>query len=654
MEQSFKQFSSLYFVCFLVTVVASREPIQRNGFASHQARIDFQAAQRQPASSLKSVCVSAIENFLQSKTFADDSAEAISTIVKANVKAVKALETRFRTRKGYSLLSPFNKLRDWSRYKLQRLHGHPYPIMAIDEAPRAYAWGKYIFNQLDEESMALLEIEKIADELIAATVQVKSFNEDIQILADRATNLAIQKQIFQNEVSKHKQMPFGIKVRHPILVRNAQGKMEEKMTESYFGSIVQFELEIQKISSELFGLQKVANDRGFEQAILIKKLETFRHEAIRHSTINGKAPPDNFKAIIDDITSLYENESAKRIHSDYSPPSWVWDLLKWRQLGYELKSILVKDFPRIKDETKLGNYLKFVTTKLDDNEKRILGLQNIGQLVGWYKNTKWARLIIALGTPSAAGAVAGGDKAKEYTVSIWNFLWEDKKRREECATKESSEDFAKCSIEFLQQRFPKKIFDAEHAKIDLITMKLEITDEKVQREFDKIMIRRNKFLMETKAKEQFSTLASQALKLLDRSSDEYRENLLEEKDEQKFQERLLSNNHNVGYLIYKHFSMYRRGEVQSLVNSIVKAKNAEARDALVKALKELKEGDKELEALAADLEQILKERSELLKAQEQNKEADKAIDSTIEKSIEKVPEETTGSSDEGAIVPPPL
>lgn len=625
-----KALSSLYFVLFLVTILQAHQatlktPTQALAFGPSALKANSVAGPmtRQPSSATApsaSICAEALKKFIQEGS-----------------SVGKKLEKNFATNRGLKLLSPLNPLRDWLRHKLQILHGHPYPVMAIDESPRAYAWAQFVFGKLDDESKQLLEVEKITEELNASLARVRAFESDIQGFVEKATNLSIQKRIFEQELAKNNAIPFGIQFKYPALVRNDQGVLEEKVVESYFGNRVQFELELSKIRATLGSLQEGVNDRGYEQAVLIKKLETYRHEALRQQVALQNAPfPTEVNTIVEQITALYTSQGAEKFKKEFSPPNWIWQKLKWAQLSAELKTFIITDIPKIKDESKLSNLIKYITS-LSDEEKRMLGLNNVQEKVEWYKRTKWVRLVSTVGGAASVAGVTGHEKAKELIKIFWNFVWEERREKEACAAKETPDAFADCVVTYLKEKFPKKIFAADHAIVDVLNEKGQIADPEIAKEVVDILARRNKFLFAENSKNTFAAPAKKALVLGDKSSPEYREHLIEIADEAAFKEQLLADNPKTGYMMFKYGLLYGRASIHVLVQSVVTAPSTDDRSTFLKALRALQKDNEKLKELADDLEEILQKHDEVIKTEKELKTADLAVDKTIDASIVKDP-----------------
>ncbi len=577
--------------------------------------------------------------------------EEFSQLAENGVLKSSVFRRRLERRISYQLLRPLAPLRDLLKYRLQVLNGHPYPIMAIDESPRAFGWAKHLFGKLDEESAGLLEVDKIEGELQAALKRVRAYGADVEGLVDRNTNLLLFREALQRELKARATDQFG-RVRYPVIARGSKGALKVESSEAYFGTRAQMEIEFRRIRKQLRELEREGADRLFEQQILIKKLETYRHEAIRQSTaLGGVEFSSSVKELLEGIAALQVVEKVPgggipHTRTQFSPPEWVRQRLKWMQLGREFESIVMTDIPKLKNDERLGKVMKYIQS-LSESEKRMLGLQNTSDKIEWYKRTKWVRIAATTGGIVTAGGVTFGEKGMQLVETAWDYLWEDQRRKEECAGKPSPEEFAECATIYLQDKFPERIFLVDRSEAELFDQNSRITDPEIAVEVADLLERRNRFVYETNRKGQFEGPARAGLLLSDRSSASYRDALVRESNDEVFSERLLSERLERGYLMFNYSSVYRKAEVRRLVRAVMAADSQEMRALMLTGLERTLPGNRTLEKLARDLEEILELREAFKEGRLDVERTDRRIAETLEQLVdarEDEPEGTPGSS----------
>ncbi|MEN9722697.1 MAG: hypothetical protein RJB38_683, partial [Pseudomonadota bacterium] len=402
----------------------------------------------------------------------------------------------------------------------------------------------------------------------------------------------------------------------------------------YFGSRPQVAIELKKTSLKLREIQSRAAERAYEQAILIKKLETYRHEVLRQAQSLQQPPlPPEHQATFNEILSIFQTTEAKALKPEYQPPEWIWQKLKWVQLHAELKSLFLRDAPKSRDESALTRVFKYIQS-LSEEEKRSLGVQDMSSSLNWFKRTKWARVITTWVGFGAAAEITVGDTARSHLFSVWEFFWEDRIRKEQCASKPSPEEYTACAIEYLRDKFPTEILFSHERAQELFDEKNVITQPVMRAEFEDLTRRRNQFLYESKQKEHFSAAAKQGILLSDRSSSEYRQHLIQETDEDTFKTDLLSEAPEKGYLMFKYASAYRRPEVRSLAQTLSSATSLDQVETLLLAMKNLHPGNELLKELATDLGEIMKARIEYRQAQRAEKTTESALQKAASDAIE--------------------
>lgn len=384
----------------------------------------------------------------------------------------------------------------------------------------------------------VLSVEDIRTEVNELLKRVEAYPDDYKRFIDETATMAAQADALEHILKNGEYPSHSIELMLPVADVKADGSVVVTMQKQYFGSDVQMKLRLKELKSELahrtakkFFTLNTKQNLAIQQAIALKKLETYRHELIRHSTLNpGKELPAELKAQFARLDALYDDAKNGKFKSDYRLPHWAWDRLRWIQLWGETRSVLEKDIPKLKDMEENSKLLAFLK-ELPEEDRRALGIGKLADSASILGRTKWLTVIVGAGTATTTLGTAA--------TQGYEFFIADKRARETCAGMVNDEDFLNCLQEYVQQKFPRKaiaqIFSDRSVFVD---PQGKIADEEVAEVVQDVLRRRVKF----QESENFKNNAREALmkaleKIMaekDPGSMAYRKKIIESENDQAF------------------------------------------------------------------------------------------------------------------------
>lgn len=388
----------------------------------------------------------------------------------------------------------------------------------------------------------VISMEEIRTEVSDLLKKVEAYPAEYKRFIDETATMSAQADALEEIIRRGDHNAHGIKLQLPAADVQADGSVVMSMREEYFGTDVQMKLRLKELKEQVvnrtaakFFTLSTNQNLTIQQAIAFKKLETFRHELMRHASLNpGKKLTEEMEVVLNRLYALYADANAIKLKKDYRLPYWAWDRLRWIQLYGEVRSVVEKDIPKLRDMEQNSKVLEFLKN-LPEEDKRALGLGRISESLSLWSRTNWGTVILGTGTV-AAGTGTGvwqvGTAAYEYFIS-------DGRAREACASILNDEDFINCTQEYLQLKFPKKsIAEILSHKSVFTNPEGSIADDEVAKVVKDILKRRLAF-QET---ENFKTNAREALQKAleeimgehDMSSVAYRKKMVETPNDQAF------------------------------------------------------------------------------------------------------------------------
>jgi hypothetical protein len=185
--------------------------------------------------------------------------------------------------------------------------------------------------------------------------------------------------------------------------------------------------------------------------------------------------PDDLQQAVNQIRSLYVGSNERNsFRSELLAPRQAWEELRWLQLGSEVRSLFVRDIPRLADGAANSKILEFFKG-LSPEEKRALGVSNVADAITIIGRTRWAGLVVALG----GGITTTGGGAKV----AWDFFIHDSKAQQACITASDKDDqFVECLQSYLQEKFPIEALQEILSDLPaFIDRQAEISDPRVRR-----------------------------------------------------------------------------------------------------------------------------------------------------------------------------
>ncbi len=426
---------------------------------------------------------------------------------------------------------PFRKVREALREKLQYLHNHPYTAYGIDIAPTASFWASRPFEKpVTETKPPVVEVSTLKEkenepekpkekdnkdnkdaedtfstavkvekdnkvkedkpvkkldakdaEEITATINghlnsVENFTRDLEKLLDDAANNELRIAAILKALNDAKRN-FDLAIDYTEYER-VDGKLVPKTVSIDGRTKVGLMLDLKSLREKRLALEDRLAERTFDQAVQIKKLETYRAELKYYMAKNKGMPlPKDYEAILNRINLLYSKEDPTMIKNSVRPPTWAWERLKNLQLVEELKSVMQNDIvhlaKKIKDkDDKVKKAIDYVKS-LPEEERKALGVENLA--------TNEGRMRIARLFWSIAGSSVGLS-GTVFSKTIIKFIFESRDERTKCAQIDDEKEFLQCCEDYLRKKFPK---DFELARLNLkklFNSDGHVTDPKLEAE----------------------------------------------------------------------------------------------------------------------------------------------------------------------------
>jgi hypothetical protein len=553
-------------------------------------------------------------------------------------QAVALVQNRYGQFAAGTLGRTVGQWRDWARKKLQVWHQHEYPIVVWDDATpiKAYTLAADALNKLDEGARALLpEVQKIKDEILGSPAFgnqsakpglleiATTYPARYDTYLDETATMAAQIEVLE-DILKQNKLPRSHNIDLDLPVANVKpdGSIAISTRIESFASKEQLEIQLLKMKDELkirtgkkyFGANAMSNI-SVEQAVAIKKLETYMQELTRQFNKNAdaKIPPD-IKQIYEGILKLYK-EDGVTLRDEYRLPYWAWDRLRWQQLRGELKSVAQKDLPKLKDQAQNDKILQFLKG-LSPEEARALGVGKLAETSTLWGRTKFGGLgAYILGGGATFGTTTYG---LSYPLQgVYQFVMGDRIAKQRCASLEDDYQFASCAQEYATLKFPGKatlqLFQSGKAFLD---PEGNIQDEKVRREIKDLMARRQKFIQDLRYQQNSREATEEAIRRMmaekDPGSDAYRQRVIETKDTNIFTFDLMGNgnpqvNSMLEYRFPVHFKAYRQ-ELKAILDSQLDSELQ---------IDQLTKLERKAPAMANGLRDILRDRARYLRDAEE-------------------------------------
>lgn len=393
-------------------------------------------------------------------------------------------------------------------------------------------------KEVEARPAPVLSVEEIRAEVNELLKKVEAYPDTYKRFIDETATMAAQADALEDIIRRGDYNSHSIELMLPVADVKPDGSVSVTMQKQYFGSDVQMKLRLKELKNEVahrtakkFFTLNTKQNLAIQQAIALKKLETYRHELIRHSTLNpGKELPPEFQAQLARLDALYDDAKKGKFKSDYRLPHWAWDRLRWIQLWGEVRSVLEKDIPKLKDKEQNSKLLAFLK-ELSPEDQRALGIGKLADSASILGRTKWVTVLVGAGTATTTFGTAA--------TQGYEFFIADKRARETCAGMVNDEDFLNCVQEYVQQKFPRKsiaqIFSDRSVFVD---PEGKIADEEVAEVVQDVLRRRVRF----QESENFKNNAREALmkaleKIMaekDPGSTAYRKKLVEAENDQAF------------------------------------------------------------------------------------------------------------------------
>ncbi|OFY99780.1 MAG: hypothetical protein A2Z97_14690 [Bdellovibrionales bacterium GWB1_52_6] len=422
------------------------------------------------------------------------------------------------------------------RNGLRNLQDHTYPIIALDDATpvHAHALAADAFQRLTDEQRALVNLESIKVDLFETLKSVENYKIQMEQFIDQSATTTAQVEALELWL-KNNPHARNFTLELPTL-RIEDGKLVEGIERTIFPDDISVRIKIRELKRELRhrlgfwqlkpnGAQKLAVD----QAIKIKRLETFRSELIRQELANkdpAKMLPDDLRDAVNRINALYDPAIPGKIKQELRPPGWAEEQLKILQTHAELKTFVLKAVPSNLEKAEQNKIVQFVK-QLKPEDKQALGINKFANAVGLISRSTWITRVVTA-TTSGGGLLA----------SAYELKFSDRAAKEKCASSESEDVFVTCVREYLVSKFAGRFALVELDKLDLINGEGQISDPRIVKEIKDVKLRRAKYLKNQNRTAELDDATRLSIRENGISEEKLRLDLVESKADEDFKTRL--------------------------------------------------------------------------------------------------------------------
>jgi hypothetical protein len=468
----------------------------------------------------------------------------------------------------------------------------------------------------DQESKKIikeaLSVEEIPTELMKKLDIVEGFQADINRFVKDRDQLEILKVILEKKLKDSTIRPGKIEIHLPqeVAARLLNDSIrDDRMVSSIVrNSKVDIAIDLKKINSLIGSTHQRANQRGYEQAILVKELETAKAE-IERFKVDFKSPaqiPEVLQILERRLDAMFVDDSARALKPELAPPRWTWDKLTWISLIGESKALFLTKLPEKLDKSKIIGLYKYIDS-LSEAERRSMGIHKVWSMTKWFNLSNKARVGITSGLfTGGTGMLAVGWKGVSWGID--RVYWK-KKAKEECAEKEGSA-FVECAFEYLQMAFPQRGELSDDALLRALTNSGSVNHPAMQAEIADLLRRRNQFLAALNRKENMKEPIKIALAQGDLGSPDYKNYLINIPSEKEFYAKMFAQDQSKGFLMNRYPLFFIRPEVKFAIKSAYNAK-PDLRSSILTGMKKSMQKNSVVDQMIAEIEEILSGRDAL-------------------------------------------
>lgn len=520
-------------------------------------------------------------------------------------------KTHLKTLSRSEILAAVRATRDYVRRWLTSRRGHVYPVIAVEDSTpiKAYAVAADSFGMLEEPIRNIVDVDAAKIEFQTTLEKVENYRQRLQDHQDRAATLAAQ--IEQITLALQQVNPSDFPLRLPMPEVKVNGKTVEIITENneFFSNIEQMKKtrdnlkEASKEHSHLnFLLGGSVNHPDVEQAVLIKRLETVRAELIRRMELKenrDKPLPPELEKLLNGINGLYESDG-RTLKSSVTPPKWASSNLKTLQFWGELKSVWVKDRPKVLENEKVQELIELVKN-LSPEQRRALGFNNFATTVDKWK--VWGRYNLIGILITAATSTSPVTLTQVFTTFI-----SDAEQKEHCASEEVDENYEECALVYLRVQFADR-YDAQTNQLkSLIDLKGAFTDPEIVAEIKDMEERRQRYQARLQKEKDLDRTLRETVRVYSGSITAQRNRAMTAASEEKFKVYVLGGRID-GVTVEPYFERLFPLAYSAFVTDIQTILNAADEESRTKLLRELA---KKNEDLSRELEYLIFDRQQFL------------------------------------------
>lgn len=466
------------------------------------------------------------------------------------------------------IVKTVRNFRDKFRQFITSVSGSDYPILALDDGTPLKA--HILANETTGIPQAVLDAIKIDDlklEIINMVQKAKALPADLQQIQLNAANaFAEHEALVAAKAAMKKAGAFPNELQVEIQLFHFEGEElvpDTAKTLRVFPSPTHLDKSI-KSAKKLYQYstsmpigpwgKNTADDRMIEQAILLKKLETYVKEMRFERDNHGIALSADAQELHDLILQLYAvdangaTEFAKgKFAKGIGASRRAWQRVKLMQLGGELYNLIWKKIPLIGESLKENAYFQVLQSITEDERAAIfrrLGLSRVAQGTGYITRSGPVVRIVTLflGGSEVAGAAAdavnGGEAKHEFIVhgltDLYHAVFDHLFARDKCI-KASDDEYVACLTGLIQQKFPLKsayyqskpesLLDPDSGKIR--DPEILIFVQNLQRD-------RLKYAQEQRWDRNNLSMQTKLAQGINLNSDEYQQKLARNQDKQAF------------------------------------------------------------------------------------------------------------------------
>lgn len=476
--------------------------------------------------------------------------DAIQAALTKNIetKIKEKLKIRYDSNQEPSKLRlTLRRMRDGLRDQLQVWQRHDFPWDPDMTALKAYAQVRDAYNPPVEGTADTLNLAQFRADNQTILQSINHYKDDLAADLASQETAAAQSEVLKQYIASHPEHKIGITLKLPVI---QAGSDDVTFEDRYFGNRVSLKNQIAALDKQVdnslgrgWFKRTSTNDRAFQQAKYVRRMDYIRHWILSEKSKNPDKPlPAELASILEQINELYVKKDGVDLKPELQPPYWAWNMIRWKELWGEMKSLYVQQLPKVGQNEAVKDVVNFVKN-LSPEDQRVLGVDGYGDSLGLIGRTKWVNLAVT----AVSGAGLTGTAVALYSKAIYDFFMDDAQRREVCADKPSESDFLSCLNDYINVKYSIHYVLKGKTVDEIVNDKGEITHPKVDADIKATVKRRLAFLADNAPSNDSDEAIRQKAKEMLYSDDSYRLKIIRA-DDKKFKSLILGDKTQSSYL----------------------------------------------------------------------------------------------------------